>query len=161
MKRYLVNPFLTIVSGLTTLFSLIMVGCLLYLGRTISIVVFAVIALLFFYMTMQNGAMITIDATGVTRSIVGRRRQSLTWQEIGEVGIAGTKVFRQKDSKKTGSLYIYLSPEALDEDGRFEMMLEWPPKDKLYLTYSPERIKDIQRHWSSKIKTYHAEGTHF
>ena len=64
--------------------------------------------------------------------------------ESAETGAAGSKILNKGNPNKTGTVYIYFSPTALDDNERFDMMLKWPPKDKLYLRYSEARLNFIK-----------------
>lgn len=161
-QRFFVNPFLMAVSLATSLLCFLLVGCYIYLASGFaSILLFLAIGLLFLYMTAQHGSTITIDEAGVTRATFGWRRKTLLWEEIAEVGVAGTKVLRAANSKSNGTLYIYLSPVSLNEDERFNMMLAWPPRQQLYLTFSKPRMTAIQAQWRGKIETYQAGDVFF
>ena len=160
-KTYLVDTFKAAVSIATVLFSLMIVLSLITLSRPGSAAVFFLIGLLFVKPVLTYAASVCIDQAGVRSFLPWKTLQSYTWDEVGEVGVAGTKLFTRKDSKNTGSLYIYISKTVLTDEDRFDMMLQWPPKDLIYLTYSKQRLDEIQMRFSNKIQTYNAGGLHF
>ena len=63
----------------------------------------------------------------------------MRWEDIREIGVCGLKISlknrERRGQRHPGTLFLYVSPEELDEDGRFGMILKWPPKDKIYLKY--------------------------
>lgn len=160
-KTYLVDTFKAAVSIATVLFSLMIVISLIILSRLGSAAVFFLIGLLFVKPMLTYAASVCVDQTGVRCFLPWKTLQSYTWDEVGEVGVAGTRLFTRKDSKNTGSLYIYISKTALTDEDRFDMMLHWPPKDLIYLTYSKQRLDEIQMRFSNKIQTYNAGDLHF
>ena len=106
--------------------------------------VFLAIALLFFKIALDAGAKISVGKDGVSRRLFGKTTHSFKWEEIAETGAAGSKILNKGNPNKTGTVYIYFSPTALDDNERFDMMLRWPPKDKLYLRYSEARLNFIK-----------------
>ena len=59
--------------------------------------------------------------------------------------------------KKTGDKYLYFSPEKLDADERFQMIVKWPPKDKLYAEYSERLLAYALAIWGKELETYNVE----
>jgi hypothetical protein len=160
-KIYLVDTFKAAVSIATVLFSFTIVISLIFLHRFGSAAVFFLIGLLFIKPVLTYAALVSVDQTGIRCYLPWKTVQSFTWDEIAEVGVAGTKLFTRKDSKNTGTLYIYSSKTTLTDDDRFDMMLHWPPKNLIYLTYSKQRLDEIQMRYSNKIQTYNAGDIHF
>lgn len=153
------------------------------IGAVFCVIVFAVFAIIFAILQVwipfaialillivyilagiKNGCVIRIDDQGVRR-IFPNRGLDTTWEAIKEVGIAGTKVLNgnKNNSKKGnfGSVYIYFSKTVMNEDQLFNMCLEWPPKDTLYIRYSLRRAEAVQRYWMKNIKTYNVAGLPF
>lgn len=160
-SRFIVHPLKLVVSLATCLASAAIGLSLLEMGRGLSALVFLAVAALFLAVSLVFGATVTLDESGVRRSVLGRVTRSLTWEEIAEVGVAGTKVFNRGSPKKTGSLYIYFSPAAMTEEERFEMILTWPPRDKLFLLHNKKRMDAVQLLWNSKVQTYNAGDLQF
>lgn len=152
------NPFKFAVSLCTSAIALVLSLCmLLSLARPGSAAVFLVIAAVFCIVATIYGAKIRISDEGIARiNILGRETRHLSWQDIQEIGVAGTSVFRKDDTKHPGTLYIYFSEEVMTDQDRFNLMLSFPPRDRLFLTYSEERIRAIQLRWNRKIESYHA-----
>lgn len=160
-KTYLVDTFKAVVSIATVLFSLTIVFSLIIIHRLGSAAVFLLVGLLFLKPMLTYAASVCVDQTGIRCFLPWKTLKTFTWDEIGEVGVAGTKLFTGKNSKNTGALYIYVSKTAFTDEDRFDMMLHWPPKDLIYLTYSKQRLDEIQMRFSNKIQTYNAGDIHF
>ena len=153
-SKYRIDTLKAVVSTATLLFCFTISISMIIIQRMGSAAVFFFIGLLFLKPIITYGAIITVEPSGIRCSILSKTLKSFSWDEIAEVGIAGTKIFNKKDSKRAGTLYIYISKESLTEEGRFDMMLDWPPKDIIFLTYSKQRLDAIQMIFSSKIQTY-------
>ena len=121
-----------------------------------SSLLFFAIAMLFVWVSSSCGAIITITDEGVTRSVFGKITKTMTWKEIKEIGVAGTDLFTKSKKDRTDTLHIYFSKSPMTDEERFDMMLQWPPKDGLYLQYTKNRAQTIQAFWSDKIHTYNA-----
>ena len=156
-KTYRIDAFKAVVSFATVLFCFTIFVTLIIIHRFGSAAVFFLIGLLFINPLLAYGARIAVEPTGIRYLLLWKTIRFFRWEEIAEVGIAGTRVLRKKDSKNLGTLYIYISKTALTEDERFDMMLNWPPKkDTLFLTYSKQRLDAIQMLFSNKIQTFNA-----
>ena len=153
-RRFLVNPMACAYAGTVTLGLMVMTGVMVHLHRPLSVAAFLVLTLIFLAVTLQNGAVITVGKEGVTRSVLGIRRKFLPWTSIREVGVAGLKVGKSKNSEKTGSLYLYFWETTMTEQERFDMLLHWPHFNTCYLLFSHERVKAVQMLWDRKIVTY-------
>ncbi|MDK2968053.1 MULTISPECIES: hypothetical protein [Lacrimispora] len=159
-KSYLVDTFKAAVSIATVLFSLTIVISLIIIHRFGSAAVFFLIGLIFIKPVFTYAAFVSVDQTGIRLFLPWKTLQCFTWSEIAEVGVAGTRLFTKKESKNAGSLYIYISKTTLTDDDRFDMMLHWPPKNQIFLTYSKQRLDEIQMRFSNKIQTYNAGDIH-
>ena len=51
-------------------------------------------------------------------------------------------------------MYFVFSPQTMDEDERFQTMLELPPKDKIYLKFTKDRLMDHLWFYSSLVARY-------
>lgn len=154
MKRnFIVYPF-KMIAGLSTFVVCAGVSVtLLATGKALEPIPFALVAILFLIVGLNYACTISIDDTEIRRSLFGYPLRCLPWDQIHEIGIVGTKVFGNTDAKKN-SLFIYISPNTLTDSSRFQMILQWPPKNQLYLEYSQAAFDVIQLHWSGEIKTY-------
>lgn len=121
-----------------------------WLPAAICLVLFAIYAVLAF----RNGQIVRITPEFVQLRFFGKPRQSFSWTEVQEVGIAGTKVLNAANPDRTGAKYIYFSPRAMTEDERFHMCLKWPPRDIIYVRYSADRIDRIMKCWRKEIVLY-------
>ena len=154
-NRYFVN-ILKMVVGLTTgLFCAVIAVTLLCMNMTWEWIPFLIIAAIFLVVGLNFASVVSIEEDGIRRSLLGRTLKFLPWDRVREVGVTGTKVFGNTE-KHTGTRYIYISPRMLSEDDQFNMILQWPPKEQIYLEYSPRALQCVQMHWSEKVKTYRA-----
>lgn len=152
--RFMANPFKCAVALTTCLVLVVMAVVMAYINRPVSFLFFAALAVVFGLVTAFSGATLEISEAGIRRRILGRWSEWMSWGDIAEVGIAGTKVFNQTNRDKVGSLYIYFSPTSMSENERFQMMLRWPPMDKLYLIYDPARLRAVQIYWRGPLATF-------
>lgn len=160
-KKYLIDTFKAAVCIATVLFTLTIVISLVVIHRFGSAAAFFLIGLIFIKPSLTYGAAVSVDQTGIRCFLPWKTLNYFTWNEVAEVGVAGTRLFTRKDAKNTGSLYIYISKTALTDEDRFDMMLNWPPKNLIFLTYSKQRLDEIQMRFSNKIQTYNAGDIHF
>ena len=49
------------------------------------------------------------------------------------------------------------SPVKMDADERFQMIVKWPPKDKLYAEYSEKLLAYAMTIWGRELETYNVE----
>lgn len=153
-QTYFVSPREFAVSAATAAGSAAIAVICIILGRYLSALVFAVITLVFLKMTLDAGARLSVGQTGITRRLFGKITHQISWEELSEVGIAGSKVFNKGNPAKTGTVYIYFSKEPMDDQERFNMMLKWPPKDKLYLSYNRSRLDFVKTVSGKEITGY-------
>lgn len=134
------------------------------LGLWIPLVIVLLLLIAYILAALKNGRVIRIDEQGVRKIFPGKANIT-SWDTIKEVGIAGTKVIngnKHNNKKKNfGSVYIYFSKEQMNEEQLFNMCLEWPPKDVLYIRYSLRRAEAVQRYWIQSIKTYNVDDLPF
>lgn len=153
-QRFIVNPFKCIASLLSCIWLLGAGICMIPIQRYGSAAVFSGFGLIFALISIQNGAVIQIDSTGITRSVLGFRVKKLAWSDIGEIGVTGTKIFNRSHPEKAGGLYLYVSQTAMTEQERFTMALKWPPMDQIYLTYNAKRLNALLAFWDRKIESF-------
>lgn len=159
-QHFLVHPFKLAVSLATALTAAVL-GFSLIAIRPVSAAVFFAISLLFLLVALSAGAMISVEPEGVRRQVLGKTTKFLSWEEIAEIGVAGSRIFAKSKKDKTGTLYIYLSERILTDEDRFQMMLNWPPKNQIYLQHTKARLDALQLHWSKKIQSYNAGNLKF
>lgn len=158
--QFMVHPFKFAAALLTLACCLPLALYAAWLHHWISFAIFLAIAILFGVIAVNYGAVLTIDESGVQRSFLGIPLRRMSWSEIKEVGVVGLKVF-SRNSKRTGTRYIYFSPRPLDKDARFRLALEWPPRQMLYASYNRMRVEAIQFLWTGPIETYNAGDVFF
>ncbi len=152
--RYFVNPMKAVVGAGVALTSFGFGIIMLTIGKPAGIVFFCILGVVYFIIAMVSGAIVSFGETGITKKVLGQVVVDKNWTEVKEIGVCGTKVFNLRHPEKTGVKYIYISFEKLDEDSRFEMVLKWPPKDKIYFVYTKQRLEAIQMISGMKIETY-------
>ncbi len=153
-KKYLVNNTM-FVFALCYIGILIPIAIVLFdMGRYLSSVVFAVLSIPFCIILFRYGSMVRVGNEGVFLSFLGVERKSMSWDEIVEVDVIGSRVLNRFNTKKCGTLYLVFSLEKLDDTKRFQMMLKWPPKDKIYVKFTKERLMEIQWYYASPVEKY-------
>ncbi|MCC8121406.1 MAG: hypothetical protein LIO42_05405 [Oscillospiraceae bacterium] len=95
---------------------------------------------------LQNACRIQLGEETVERRLFGRPLKCLTWTQVGEVGVVGLKLFGP-NKKRVGTRYIYFAPEKMTEEQRFNMCLKWPPKEGVYMRFSPQRLQAVKERW--------------
>lgn len=155
-KEFLAHPLMAAVCFVIAATGALIGGCLVYLGRPGSAAVFFCIGLAFFFISVPYASVIAVDEHGLVKRFLGRELLRLPWDEIAEVGIAGTKVFNSMNRQKTGTLCIYFSRRQMTDDDHFNMLLRWPDRDIPFLTYNLKRLQAVQMCWKGEITFYNA-----
>lgn len=165
MKRILDNPDkirndFCIHPGRLFACSFTVISCLL-LGITyivlknwLGVLVTGIIAALFIWQGFIYGPWLSITPNGIRKHIFGWTLKTVPWEEVREVGVVGTKVFNKHNPEKTGTLYIYFSPKAMTDEERFQLALDFPPKDMLFLQHEKDREDVVQILWNRKMVGY-------
>lgn len=153
-KTYIAHPLKCGVALLTGVFSLVMVAVMIDLQAWLGVLAFGLIFVFFSGLAVLYGARIRLDERGVCRFFLWRRQCFLSWSEIKEVSVIGVNVFNRHNPKRTGSRYLCFWPKALSEEERFRLALEWPPKEGIYMVYTPARLAALRRCWTAEIESY-------
>ncbi len=119
--------------------------------------VFLAVAALFGFVLVRYGSVLHIDDEKLELKFLGLSRKVMPWPQVREVGLIGENVFNHGKKKKTGDKYLYFSPVKLDADERFQMIVKWPPKDKLYAEYSDKLLAYAMTIWGKELETYNVE----
>lgn len=154
-KGCMISPFKFIVSILTSIAALLITATQVLMGEWIGVLLFAAIGIMFLAEAAVNGSQLILNETGIQKTFLFFNLWFIPWSDIAEVGVIGTRVFCPKPDK-TGMRYIYFSEEKLDEDSRFKLALEWPPRRMPYLSYTKERLSNVQFLWAGPIASYQA-----
>lgn len=151
---FLVDMGRLVISALTSilfLFLAIFFGSRsFWFPAAVCVVFFAIYAVLAF----RNGQIVRISPESVELRLFSVPRNSFGWNEIQEVGVAGTKILNAANTNRTGAKYIYFSPRMMTEEERFNMCLKWPPKDVIYIRYNAERIDRVMKRWKKEVVLY-------
>ena len=119
--------------------------------------VFLVFAFLFGFVLVRYGSVLHIDDEKLELKFLGLSRKVMPWSQVREVGLIGENVFNHGKKKKTGDKYLYFSPVKLNADERFQMIVKWPPQDKLYAEYSEKLLAYAMTIWGKELETYNVE----
>lgn len=152
--KFFVDPTKFLISLITSILSILIAVCQVIINRPGSAVIFFIIALLFILLSITYGTRISITEAGISSSIFGKVKKSISWDKIEEVNVAGTHLFNLGNKNNPGTIYIIFSEEKLSDDQLFAVLLRWPPKKRIYLKYTKERLDMIQFYWSNKIRSY-------
>lgn len=115
---------------------------------------FLVLGLLYAVIACYLGGMVTIGESGISVLYLFGRKWFIPWLRLQEVGIIGIKVLNNNNTKRTGTKYIYFSEKEMSKDERFQMALEWPPKDVIYLRFDYDRLSVVRKYWKKPIALY-------
>ena len=126
-------------------------------GSGVAAAVFLAVGAVFVWLLFRYASTLTVDSDGVRLGFLGMTRKTIRWDDIREVGLIGENVFNHGKKKKTGDKYIYFSPVRMDADERFDMIVKWPPKDKLYVEYSEKALEYAMTCWHGQLETYNVE----
>lgn len=159
-KGYILHPLKFTAALITAVLSLVLSVCELLISRPFSAAFFIGICLLFSLTAFYNGSRITVCVDGIYCSWAGIKKRFIPWDSMKEIGVFGSRLF-PAGKNRTGTLYIYFSAQAMTEEERFQMVLHGPPKDKIVLQYTKERMEAVQLLWSSEIQTCNAGDFHF
>ena len=151
-KRYIVNAFQGFLFLCTAgMLAYLFVMALIW-GRMLWSVLLFLGSVIFLIQAGLALSVVNMEETHVDRKLLGFILQSFPLESIGEIGVLNIRVLGRKNNGR--KQYIYFSKHRLSEKERFRMCLEWPPKDKIYMTYSPKRYLRICSVWNGEIVEY-------
>lgn len=158
--KIVTDPVKTAIAVNVSAFSFILGLSLLQIQQNGAGILFFCICGIFLAETVRNGRIILIDEKGIHRLLPGMKSMSITWEEMKELGVCGTKVFNLGNKNKTGRLYFYCSKRAMDDDEHFQMILQWPPKEQIYFSFSEKRLLFLENAAKRRIETYNTGNLH-
>ena len=153
-KNYVVNSMNSFIAFGAALIFLVLSFSGMVLSKWIPAGIFLLLGIVYLAVGLLNGSALNVSRTGIVRHIFGIRLKSMPMKEIKEIGIVGLSVFGSK--KRTGARYIYFSNHKMTDKERFDMCVAWPPKDALYMAWSPQRHEEICRIWDKDFAQYNA-----
>ena len=136
---------------------------------------FIAFGVLFLMVAALYGRVVHVGPSGVRWTLLGRELRSRTWEQIGEIGVVGTRVFNGNSGNgpaapsgqggreglfgpakrsSIGTPYLYFSEEPLTEEQRFTLALKWPPRDMIFLRFTPERVAHVQSSSQKYVEHY-------
>lgn len=136
-------------------FLLLSIVC--FFERLLPGAIFCLVLVAFYFYELSNwAAIIEISSDRVRLSFPGRKRIVLTSEEIEEVGIVEILPTnkRLKIRKNHGFRYIYFSPLSMDNEARFNLCLQWPPRDIPCIAYSEKALEAAKKLYSGEIVLY-------
>lgn len=154
INDFCVNPNRLAACVFTVAASLVLGITFLTLRNWLGAAVMGVICALFVWQGFIYGPWLSITCEGLRKHIFGWTLREVRWDEIQEVGVIGTKVFNKLTPDKTGPMYIYFSPKKLTEQEQFQLALDFPPKDMLFLLHDQQREDLVQILWNTKLVGY-------
>lgn len=134
--------------------------CLMLVGSWIGGAVCILLTLIYLCISAMYGAVVHIDANGISRKVLFRPKESYAWKELREVGVFGSRILKRETSNKVGTLYLYVSTQAMTEEERFNMVLRWPVR-QIHFVYSPRSLELVQYYWNQKIETFNTGSLRF
>lgn len=148
-----VNRFYAVVTGFFAALFLLAALSLLLVGSWAGGGVCALLAAVYAAVSVRYGAVVHIDAGGVSRRRMFRPEERYAWAELKEVGIFGSRLFHKAGSDKVGTLYLYFSAEAMTEDERFSMVLKWPPQ-QIHFLFDRRHLELVQYFWGREVVSF-------
>ena len=158
-KRYIVSTSKALISGLAAVFFIGYAVFYLTRGLWAETAVFAALGGLFAWQLVKNASFVEVTEEHIRLRFGPWPRRTMPWPDVREMGVIGEEVFRfgRKGKRVSGEKFIYFSPQEMTEQERFRMIVRWPPKEALYIEYSPEALAWTQTIWDGPVKYYNAE----
>ena len=154
IKRYFTHPFKLAIDLATCLILGITAASLLLSGAVVPAVFFFIFAAIFAYSSALCGSVISIEPDGFRRSLFAKTLKFFRLDEIAEVGVIGSGLFHRAGKESRGTVYIYFSKTEMTAEERYDMILKWPPKDKLYMRFTADRLNAVESVWKGDIHSY-------
>ena len=73
---------------------------------------------------------------------------------MGEVFIANVRIMKNANKDKIRQVYLCFSPKVMTQAEKINMCLYWPPRDVLYVRFSPDSLKQTQVYWEEDIPLF-------
>ena len=136
--RFRINTAKAVAGGLTCAAFTVLGVTAITLHHTVFAGICILLALVFLAVTLQNSALLRLDEAGIHRILLGRETGCWKWEDIREYGVMGTRLFGTEKQKNNGTRYLYFSKDAMNDNQRFQLCLNWPPKKCAYALYTDE-----------------------
>lgn len=148
--RYLINPVKAALSFFAFVLFVFLFLASCQSQKVVPMILYSCLSVIYIFLFLHFSRFLEMDEKGVRNRFLWKSYNDLSWNDIHEVGIANMKVMKNSEKMKVGELYLYFSPESMTEKERFNMCLNWPPKEKRYMRYSVKRLKTVQKYWQEK-----------
>ena len=153
-RKHLVNNVMFIL-GLSYFLVLVAVSiALLTISRPVSALIFFLVSLPFLFLVFRYGSTVMIDDYGVSLKFLGIKRKQIRWKDLKDVCVCGTRVLNRMNRNKCGTLYMIFTDKHIPENKLLDMMLKWPPKGKIYMKFTKDRLLEVQMHWSRPVQKF-------
>lgn len=149
--RYKIHTFKCVIAALVAVMFVVLGIVQIILCHIFTAAFLMSLGIFFFWISIANGSTVLVNADGVALITFGHIRRFFSWDSIQEVGVTGTKVFNRHSPSKTGTVFIYFSRSKMTKDDRFKMILNWPPKEKIYFQFSMDKLAAVERYWTKEI----------
>ena len=114
--------------------------------------IFLVLGLIYLAITLIYAPTVTVSEAGVTKALFGKTLRSLSWEQVRQVSVIGTRV-AAKPSKRGGTPFFLFLDRTMSEDDLFAVALKWPPKDIIFLYYDEKSYALVQKYYHDTITT--------
>lgn len=156
--KVFVDKIKFIIALLTAIVFLLLSVLFLLLHIWFLAIISLVLLVVYLVLAALNGRIVHFNDDFIQVKLLGVKQREVLWSDIREVGIAGVKVLKSKNSGWSGAKYVYFSPVKMNDQDRFNMCLEWPPKDIIYFRFNYKNIKKVIRIWGGDIIQYNTES---
>jgi len=127
---------------------------LFVIERPISAAVFLALAVPFALLVFRYGSTVSFTEEGVVLRFCGIERKKIRWKDLKDVCVCGARVMNRLNKERCGTIYFIFSEKHIPENKLFDMMLKWPPKGKIYLKFTKDRLLEIQMHWQKPVQKF-------
>ncbi|MBC8536421.1 hypothetical protein [Feifania hominis] len=152
MKKYAANPVGLGVFAGSVLILLLLEAVYLALGNFPAAALFLGLIVLYAAFHVSSLHTVHLSRKGISKHILGFQSAAYHWSEIREVGVLYPKVTKRLGkNRRAGQCFIYFSPRKMDSQTRLKACVNWPPKDIIAMTYTPERFRQSVSLWDGKF----------
>ncbi len=153
-RKHFVNNVM-FVFGLTYAVLLAALSITLFIiSRPVSGILFLALAFPFGFIVFRYGSTVAMEDEAVTLRFLGIVRRRIRWKDLKDVCVCGTKVLNRLNKERCGTVYMIFSDKHIPENRLLDMMLRFPPKGKIYLKFTKDRLMELQMHWSRPVQKF-------
>lgn len=156
MKR-LLNPYRSALFFAASIVFLVLAVLAVQSHKAVLIIIYSALCLFYIFIGIRCLSAVIIDKEGVKIKGIGTPVRSVSWAEISEVYIANLRVIKNSEKNKIGQLYLCFAPDRLLDEEKMSICLNWPPKDMLYVRFSPRVLKEVKKYWQEDVSLFWIE----